>query len=262
MFARLFLYLYNVIAWVLFVPVVILALLTSRILLLLVKRDREHLYFKTVGGFGAVWGEIVGIRFRNNSENKNKLQKGQSYVVTANHISFLDIHAIAIGMPVGFLALSKIENKKLPIFGPLISPGIITVDRSSHESRETSMKKMRDVVQKGISILIFPEGSRNRKLDKPLRDKFYDGAFRIAIEQQIPVAPMVITGNRRCMPPGTLLFKPGRVGIHVLDPIQTEGLTMADLPKLKQQVYEVMAKKLREEDPWLKRIAQSSTSKS
>lgn len=252
MIVRLFLYLYNIIAWVLFVPTVVIALIVSRILLLVVKRDREHLYFKTVGGFGALWGEIVGIRFRNHRDNKHKLQKGQSYVVTANHISFLDIHAIAIGMPVGFLALSKIENKKLPIFGPLISPGIITVDRSSHDSREQSMKAMREVVRKGISILIFPEGSRNKKLDQPLRDTFYDGAFRIAIEQQIPVAPMIITGNRRCMPPGTLLFKPGRVGIHLLDPIPTEELQMEDLPKLKQQVYEVMSEKLRQEDPWLK----------
>ncbi len=254
MLGRILLFLYNIIAWVLFVPAVVLALITSRILLLLVKRDREHLYFKTVGGFGAVWGEIVGIRFRRNKENKGKWQKGQSYVVTVNHISFLDIHAIAIGMPVGFLALSKIENKKLPIFGPLISPGIITVDRSSPDSRESSMKKMREVVQKGISILIFPEGSRNRKLDQPLRDKFYDGAFSIAIEQQIPVAPMVITGNRRCMPSGTLLFKPGRVGMHLLDPVPTAGLTMEDLPALKAQVYELMAAKLREEDPWLKKI--------
>lgn len=262
MISRLLLYPYNLIAWVLFVPTVIIALIISRLLLLVVKRDREHLYFKTVGGFGAVWGEIIGIRFRNHPDNKQKLQQGQSYVVTANHISFLDIHAIAIGMPVGFLALSKVENKKLPIFGPLISPGIITVDRSSHDSREESMKAMREVVQKGISILIFPEGSRNRKLDQPLRDKFYDGGFRIAIEQQIPIAPMVITGNRRCMPSGTLLFKPGRVGIHILDPVPTEGLTADDLPALRQQIYDLMAAKLREEDPWLQKVAQSSTSKS
>lgn len=262
MFVRLFLYLYNIIAWVLFVPTVMVALIVSRILLLVVKRDREHLYFKTVGGFGAVWGEFVGIRFRNLSKKNHKLQKGQSYVVTANHISFLDIHAIAIGMPVGFLALSKIENKKLPIFGPLISPGIITVDRSSNDSREKSMEAMREVVQKGISILIFPEGSRNKKLDQPLRDTFYDGAFRIAIEQQIPIAPMVITGNRKCMPPGTLLFKPGKVGIHLLDPIPTTGLKMEDLPALKQEVYDAMAEKLWEEDPWLQQVNQLSTSKS
>ena len=251
---RILLYLYNLITWVLFLPAVILALLTSRILLLLVKRDREHLYFKTVGGFGAVWGEIVGIRFRRAKTNKGKLEKNQSYVVVANHISFLDIHAIAIGMPVGFLALSKVENKKLPIFGPLIRPGIITVDRSSPDSRETSLKAMRKVIERGISILVFPEGSRNKKLDQPLRDKFYDGAFRIAIEQQIPIAPMVITGNRRCMPPGILLFKPGTVGIHLLDPIPTTGLDIEDLDQIKQQVYDLMAEKLREEDPWLKKI--------
>jgi len=203
-----------------------------------------------VGGFGAVWGEIMGIRFRRDPANRNKLQKNQSYVVVANHISFLDIHAIAVGMPVGFLALSKVENKKLPIFGPLISPGIITVDRSNPDSRENSMKAMRSVIARGISILIFPEGSRNTRLDQPLRDKFYDGAFRIAIEQQLPIAPMVITGNRHCMPSGTLLFKPGRVGIYLLEPIPTLGMSMEDLETLKAQAYEAMAAKIREKDEW------------
>jgi 1-acyl-sn-glycerol-3-phosphate acyltransferase len=252
MLRRSLLYLYNLYAWLLFVPAVILALVTSRLLLLFVKKDREHLYFKTVGGFGAVWGWLVGIRFFVARENKGKLEKGKSYVVVANHISFLDIHAIAIGMPVGFLALSKIENKKLPLFGPLISPGIITVDRSSPNSRHESFEAMAKVVERGISVLVFPEGSRNKKLDQPLRDKFYDGAFRIAIQHQIPIAPMIITGNRRCMPPGTLLFKPGPVGIYLLDPIPTEGMTEADMGTLKAQAYEAMAEKLRKEDPWLK----------
>ena len=207
-----------------------------------------------VGLFGAAWGLLSGIIFFKPKKNASVLDPKQAYVIVGNHISFLDIHAIAFGIPTNFLALSKIENKKLPIFGALISMGIITVDRSSPESRVATMKKMTELVQKGISMVVFPEGSRNKVLERPLRDKFYDGAFRIAIEQQIPIVPMVITGCRRCMPPGTLMFRPGRIGTYLFEPIPTQGMTMENLPALKQETYDLMAGKLEELDPYLRKV--------
>ena len=97
----------------------------------------------------------------------------------------------------------------------------------------------------GISILIFPEGTQNRSKE-PLQP-FYDGAFRIAIETQQPLLPLVVIGAGKLMPPKKFFIQPGRISIHVLDEIPTEGLTLADVTKLKEKAYQLMEECLRKD---------------
>jgi 1-acyl-sn-glycerol-3-phosphate acyltransferase len=99
------------------------------------------------------------------------------------------------------------------------------------------------LIHKGISVLVFPEGTFNMTTD-PLKD-FYDGAFRVAIETQTPVKPVLFLDAYRRMPYESLLsMSPGLSRILYLTEIPVEGMTVADVQLLKEKVYRIMEEKL------------------
>jgi 1-acyl-sn-glycerol-3-phosphate acyltransferase len=103
------------------------------------------------------------------------------------------------------------------------------------ESRKRSMTYLKKMLDLGINILIFPEGTQNRS--GQLLQPFYDGAFRIAIETQQPIMPMAVLGAGRLMPPGKFSVLPGRIRIVVGEEVPTNGLTIDDVGALKDKVY-------------------------
>ena len=92
----------------------------------------------------------------------------------------------------------------------------------------------------GQSIFIFPEGTRNKSGENNLLP-FKDGAFRLAIDLQVPILPQVYINTDYIMPYKPLLMRPARIDVYYLDPISTEGLTMQDLQNLKEQVRSVIS---------------------
>ena len=169
---------------------------------------------------------------------KEKIHRGKAYIYISNHTSYLDIPGVCLTVPTQIRPLAKKELKRIPIFGWIVQPACIIVDRSSNESRRKSMEHLKAVLKQGISILIFPEGTQNQTKE-PLQ-AFYDGAFRIAIETQQPVLPLVILNAGNLMPPKKFFIQPGTISIHVLDEIATEGMTFNDLPALKEKVFTLM----------------------
>lgn len=169
---------------------------------------------------------------------KENIHAGKAYVYISNHTSYLDIPGVCLTVPTQIRPLAKKELKKIPVFGWIANNAAIIVDRSSNESRRKSMDHLKDVLKRGISILIFPEGTQN-KGPEPLQP-FYDGAFRIAIETQQPVLPMVILGAGELMPPKKFTIKAGKIKIAVLPEISTAGMKLADVPILKEKVISVM----------------------
>lgn len=141
-------------------------------------------------------------------------------------------------IPGQFRPLAKKELKKLPIFGWIASAATIIVDRSSHDSRKKSIDKLKQYLKKGISILIFVEGTQNRT--KELLQPFHDGAFRIAVDTQQPILPLVVIGAGKLMPPGTIRLRPGLIRIYVGDEIPTSGLTTQDVQRLKEKAFNAM----------------------
>jgi len=124
------------------------------------------------------------------------------------------------------------------MFGWIAKSAAIIVDRSSPESRKKSVDILKGFLKSGFSILIFAEGTQNRTQE--ILQPFHDGAFRIAIDTQQPVLPIVLIGAGRLMPPGTINLRPGRVRIYVGNQIETAGLTTESTRTLKQQTFDVM----------------------
>lgn len=178
-------------------------------------------------------------------KGSDKLKKDQPYVMIANHCSQLDIPAFALATQHPFKFLAKQELTKIPLLGYIIKHLYLTVRRQSLRGRAESMKQMQDALDKGISVAIFPEGSRNRT-DKPLKG-FYDGAFQLAVQAQTDIAILTIHGTNNLLPAGALFqFLPGKIHCRWLDVISTKGLSEKDVPYLKKQAKTKMEHHIRE----------------
>jgi 1-acyl-sn-glycerol-3-phosphate acyltransferase len=143
-------------------------------------------------------------------------------------------------IPGEFRPIAKKELLKIPVFGFIVKAATIVVDRSSHESRKKSVEYAKQILAQVISMLIFAEGTQNRSREN--LQPFKDGAFRIAIDTQPPILPMVVIGAGKLMPPGTINLRPGKVKIIVGEEIPVSGLTLADSKQLKEQTKGIMEK--------------------
>jgi len=201
--------------------------------------------------WAGVWMFLIGIRHQNIF--LSPLDNNKQYIFVANHISYLDIPSILKSIRHRrFRALGKYEMKRMPIFGFIYEHGAVMVDRSSPENRANSVRILKSVLQKGISIFIYPEGTFN-ETHHALKD-FYDGAFRIAIEMQTPIRPILFLDTYDRLNYKFLFsLTPGKNRAIFLDEIKTEDLTLSDLPALKNKVYCYMETKLKEyHASWIK----------
>jgi 1-acyl-sn-glycerol-3-phosphate acyltransferase len=169
---------------------------------------------------------------------KNNIDTGKSYIYVCNHTSYLDIPGICLAIPTQYRPLAKKELKRIPVFGWIAALACVIVDRSSNESRRKSMDHLKDILKRGVSILIFPEGTQNRT-DEPLQP-FYDGAFRIAIETQQPILPIVTINAGNLMPPNSVNVNPGTITVVVGNEIPTGALKLTDVKSLSARTFEVM----------------------
>ena len=183
-----------------------------------------------------VFSMLTFIRYR--FEGQENFKKGQSYIYVSNHTSFLDLPGLRLLIPGEFRPLAKKELLKIPIFGWIARGATIIVDRSSGESRRKSIDKLKEILNQGISILLFAEGTQNRS--KEILLPFKDGAFKIAIDTQQPILPIVVIGAGPLMPPGTVRLSPGVITIRVGPELSTNGLDGKDLNSLKEKTFLTM----------------------
>lgn len=154
-------------------------------------------------------------------EGRKKAVKGKTYVIISNHQSILDILFLNC-LGYNFKWISKIENTKIPVLGwYLRMADYITVDRGNRESKEKMLEKSFQCLRKGISIMIFPEGTRSVDGNVGF---FRRGAFELAVKAHVPLLPVVIDGTGGILPKHSLIFKNGhRIRIKVLDPVEPES---------------------------------------
>lgn len=202
-----------------------------------------------------IWADcifpLIGIRTSVTYEAPHDRNKPS--VMVFNHISYADIPVIMRAIrrqPVRILG--KAELSKIPIFGYLYKNAVVMVERNNPANRARSVVKLKSILQKNISIVISPEGTFNTT-GKPLKE-FYDGAFRIAIETQTPVKPILFLDvYDRMSYENFFSLNPGRCRIIYLEEILTTGLTLQDTEALKQKVHSAMEDGLiRYKASWIK----------
>ncbi|HMO62818.1 MAG TPA: lysophospholipid acyltransferase family protein [Ferruginibacter sp.] len=169
----------------------------------------------------------------------------RQYVFVFNHISYMDIPVLLSSIRrQRFRILGKAELAKIPVFGFIYRNAVVLVDRSNPEKRAKSVLQLKSVINKGISVVIAPEGTFNAT-GKPLKD-FYDGAFRIAIETQTPVKPLLLLDTYDRMSYKSIFsLTPGKSRTVFLEEVPVEGLTLNDIPALKEKVYLLMEEQLK-----------------
>ncbi len=188
------------------------------------------------------WYFLIGIRHKEIYEQPH--DRSRQYIFVANHISYLDIPPIVLIAHQPMRILGKYEMVKIPVFGWIYRAAVILVDRSSPDTRSRSVRALKAALKHHISIFIFPEGTFN-ETGRPLKE-FYDGAFRIAIETETPIKPVLLIDTIDRLHYKSLFeLTPGINRVVYLEEIPVEGLSMRNIPSLKNKVYSVMEEGLR-----------------
>ncbi|MCC6308631.1 MAG: 1-acyl-sn-glycerol-3-phosphate acyltransferase [Chitinophagaceae bacterium] len=232
---------YSVYAFITFVAVMLLVFPFAIIGSMFGKIKGGNFIFMLCRLWADIWFFLIFIRHKKIFEAPH--DKSKPFIFVSNHISYLDAAIIPKAYRQPIRPLGKVEMSKVPVFGFIYRNAIVTVDRSSTMNRANSIRVLKSIIKKGISVMVFPEGTFNMTT-KPLKD-FYDGAFRVAIETQTPLKPVLFLDAYRRMPYESLFsMSPGLNRIVYLDAIGLENLTLADLEKFKLQVFNLMEKKL------------------
>ncbi|WP_294733688.1 1-acyl-sn-glycerol-3-phosphate acyltransferase [uncultured Flavobacterium sp.] len=216
------------------VPIVILSPLL--ILSILSPKTYPQFFF-----LARIWARIIliGMGFNYKIERDQEMEKGKSYMLVANHTSMADIMLMFVTSKNPFVFVGKKELTKIPVFGFFYKRTSIVVDRSSPKSRQEVFIRAQKRLSEGLSICIFPEGGVPDD-ESVVLDEFKDGAFRLAIDHQIPIVPMTFPDNKKRFSYTFFSGSPGLMRSKVHKFITTDGLELDDRKELKANVRKVI----------------------
>lgn len=234
-------YIYAVYAMLLFVIILFIVIPFVIVASLFGEIKGGNLVMKIAHGWADVWLFLIGIYHKRIVEQE--IKEHQPYIFVSNHNSYMDIPQMLKAIRRPLRILGKAEMGKVPVFGIVYNAAVVPVLRGSAEARAKSVLTLKSVLNKGISIFIAPEGTFNMT-DKPLIN-FYDGAFRLAIETQTTIKPILfLDGISRMHWSSIFSLNPGKLRTVYLEEISPEGFTPYDVDLLKQKVYDLMEQKL------------------
>ena len=196
---------------------------------------------------------LLAIRHTNIYEEKHDVNR--QYIFVSNHISYFDIPMMMKAIRhQNIRILGKSEMTKIPVFGFIYKKGAVLVNRESIIKRSESIRNLIWFIQRKISVFICPEGTFNTT-GKPLKS-FYDGAFRIAIETQKPIRPILFLDTYdRLNYKSIFSLNPGKCRAVYLSETLTDGLTLNDITALKEKVYRQMQNALiKYKASWIQQI--------
>ncbi|MSQ79025.1 MAG: 1-acyl-sn-glycerol-3-phosphate acyltransferase [Flavobacteriaceae bacterium] len=169
----------------------------------------------------------------------------KTYVVVANHSSYLDIISLSCQVPIHLNFIGKIALQKIPLFGIFFKTIDIPVDRRNAVHAAKAYMRAKEQLRLGsMSIAVFPEGGIKDSI--PKLSPFKDGPFKMAVETGTSILPITIIDNWKRGPGNKIEGTPGKMRMFVHKPINVEGMNETDITKLRQQVFELIQEKLRE----------------
>lgn len=232
-----------------YVLTAIVTLLISPFLLILTSSEKWYPQFYWVAR--NLWAKpiLYGMGFYPQITVKEPLIKRKSYMLVANHTSMTDIMLMYVCSKNPFVFVGKKELSKIPLFGFFYKRVSILVDRSNLKSRKQVYDSAMKRLNAGLSICIFPEGGVPD--ESVVLDNFKNGAFRLAIEYQIPIVPMTFFDNKRRFPFRFFAGSTGRMRVKINTFFITEGLTPEDDTFLKQKVRHLIFNQLHSDEKYL-----------
>ena len=221
------------------IPIIILLPL---LLLSILKESWYPFFFR----LARIWAKVIlfGMGFVVKVKKDFHYKKGESYMLIANHTSMTDIMLMLYTSKNPFVFVGKSELAKIPLFGFFYKRTCILVDRKNARSRHNVFVQAQKRLQQGLSICIFPEGGVPND-ESILLDQFKDGAFRLAIEHKIPIAPMTFHDNKKRFSYTFLSGGPGKMRARVHQIIPTGILEMEDKRMLKNETWNIILKELK-----------------
>lgn len=240
---KIFKYLFYIIwrcwfySWVLFSIVAIFPVL-------IVVTSTESLYpvfFKIARAWGKTILFVMG--FKVAFVQKQTIEKDKSYMFCPNHTSMIDIMVMLSVTNKPFVFVGKKELARIPIFGFFYKRTCILVDRNSSKSRKAVFDEARRRLSDGLSVCIFPEGLVPSD-ESIILSEFKNGAFRLAIEHQIPIVPLTFYDCKKRFSYTFFSGNPGKLRVKIHDFIDTEGLTLKSNNSIKKQIFDILYKEL------------------
>ncbi|MGB1307365.1 MAG: lysophospholipid acyltransferase family protein [Oceanihabitans sp.] len=224
-----------------YILVAIPILLLFPILVVSIAKESWYPFFFKIA---RLWAKfiLIGMGFNTKIEQEQIPNKSKSYMFIANHTSMADIMLMLVAVKNPFVFVGKKELAKIPLFGFFYKRTCILVDRSSERSRKAVFLRAQRRLKQGVSICIFPEGLVPE--EHIVLTDFKDGAFRLAINHQIPIVPLTFGDNKKRFSYTFFSGSPGvmRVKIHTF--IDTKGLTITDTKTVNKQARDLILKQL------------------
>jgi len=178
---------------------------------------------------------LSGVRLK--IRGRDAFKKGENYIVVCNHNSLMDVPLTSPGIPGANKTIAKIEMAKIPVFGIMYKRGSVLLDRKSDASRRDSYLAMKVVLEQGMHMCIYPEGTRN-KTENPLKS-FHDGAFRLSFDTGKKIIPCLIKGTREMLPHNkSFFFWPGKANMQFLPAIDPKDFSSA--AAMKEHIFQLM----------------------
>ncbi|MGB3606195.1 lysophospholipid acyltransferase family protein [Psychroserpens sp.] len=228
---RIWFYILVAIPIVIFLPILMISI---------IKEAWYPLFFK----IARIWARFIlfGMGFRVQIEREQKPDPDKSYMFIANHTSMADIMLMLVTVKNPFVFVGKAELTKIPLFGFFYKRTSIIVDRNDPKSRQTVFLRAQRRLKQGMSICIFPEGGVP---DEAIElDQFKDGAFRMAINHQIPIVPITFADNKKRFSYTFFSGSPGKMRAKMHKFIVTDGLTIKDTRELNLKAHKLLLRQL------------------
>lgn len=219
----------------------IIVVLFPLLFISILKEEWYPFFFK----LARIWarGVLIGMGFYTEIDREQDFEKDKSYMLVANHTSMTDIMLMLFVSKNPFVFVGKKELAKIPLFGFFYKRTCILVDRNSSKSRFEVFERAQKRLNQGLSICIFPEGLVPDD-ESVILGEFKDGAFRLAIEHQIPIVPMTFPDNKKRFSYTVFSGSPGLMRVKVHPFVETKGKTLEDRKAIKDEVSELIYKQL------------------
>ncbi|MEZ4875285.1 MAG: lysophospholipid acyltransferase family protein [Flavobacteriaceae bacterium] len=224
-----------------YVLVTVPILVLFPVLLISISKESWYPFFFKLA---RLWSKFIlmGMGFYPKVRRDVVYEKGKSYMFVANHTSMIDIMLMLYVVKNPFVFVGKVELAKIPLFGFFYKRTCILVDRDDPKSRREVFVSAQNKLSQGLSVCIFPEGGVPN--ENVTLDEFKDGAFRLAIEHRIPIAPMTFHDNKKRFSYTFFSGGPGMMRVKIHPIIPTKILEMEDKRMLRLQTRELILEEL------------------